>query len=81
MNYATTAGDLLTMDQIRARFNAEWVLIEDPETTLMNEIIRGRVTWHGKDREEGWRRARASQAASLAVWYIGEPPKDMAFLL
>lgn len=42
-------NEILTMEEIERRFDGEWVLIEDVEANEQLEIIRGKVTYHGKE--------------------------------
>ena len=43
---------VMSWSEIKETFNGEWVLIEDPEVTRGQEIIRGKVLFHSKDRAE-----------------------------
>src|SRR5438067_4146288 len=49
--------EILTMSEIEAKFDSEWVLIENPRTDEALTVRGGTVRWHGKDREEVYRRA------------------------
>jgi hypothetical protein len=51
-----TMDEVLTMSQIEAKFESEWVLIEAPQTDEALEVQGGTVRWHGKDRDEVYRR-------------------------
>ena len=44
--------EVLSMTEIEAKFDSEWVLIEDPRTDDALEVRGGTVRCHGKDREE-----------------------------
>lgn len=74
-------SDILTMEEIEKKFDGEWVLIEDVETDERLEIVRGKVTYHGKDTEELHRRAKAAKSKYIASRYIGKPDPKMEFLL
>jgi hypothetical protein len=73
--------EILTMAQIEERFPSEWVLIEDPEVDEHMEIIRGKVLWHGKDRDELDRIALELRPKSPAFLHTGPFPEDMEFVL
>jgi len=45
-------AEILTFAEIMARYDSEWVLLEDPELTPELEIVRGKVIGHSKDRDE-----------------------------
>ena len=49
--------DVLTITQIEAQFESEWVLIEDPQTNEALQVLSGKVRWHSKDRDEVYRKA------------------------
>jgi hypothetical protein len=68
--------EVLTMAQIEARFESEWVLIEDARTDDALEVRGGTVFWHGKDREEVYRRAVEARPKRFAVVYTGKMPPD-----
>ena len=50
-------NEILTITEIQSRFHAEWVLIQDPETTESLEVRSGKVLYHSKDRDEVYRKA------------------------
>jgi len=66
--------EILTMAQIEAKFDSEWVLIEDPTTDETLEVRGGTVRWHAKDREEVYRHA-------VEVVYTGKMPQNAAIIL
>lgn len=73
--------EILTLAEIEKRFDSEWVLIEDPEYDENEEIVRGRVIFHSKDRDEVYRKDRELQPRSAAYLYTGEMSDDTAIVL
>ena len=73
--------EVLTSAEIEAQFDAEWVLVEDPETDEALTVRRGRVRWHSKDRDEVYRKAVELRAARFAILYTGKMPEDSAVVL
>ena len=73
--------EVLSLKQIQKQFDAEWVLVEDPETTEALEVIGGRVLWHSKDRDEVYNKAMELHPARSAMLYTGELPEDAAVVL
>ena len=71
----------LTIAQIEAKFDSEWVLIEDPQTGEELDVRGGTVRWHGKDREEVYRRAIEIRPRRFAIVYTGKMPRDTAIVL
>jgi hypothetical protein len=74
-------NEVLTMAHIGAKFDSEWVLIEDPRTDEFLEVRSGTVRWHGKDREEVYRRAVEIRPQRFAIVYTGKMPGDTAIPL
>ena len=73
--------EVLTLAQIEAEFDSEWVLIEDPRTDEALEVRSGTVRWHSKDREEVYRRAVEIRPKRFAIVYTGKMPRDTAIVL
>ncbi len=74
-------SEIISFVEIQARFDSEWVLIEDPETTESLEVQRGKVLWHSKDRDEVYRKARELKPKHSAILYIGGLPEDTVVIL
>ena len=73
--------EVLTLSEIEAKFESEWVLIEAPQTDEALEVQSGTVRWHGKDREEVYRRAVGLRPKRFAIVYTGKMPQDTAIVL
>jgi hypothetical protein len=73
--------EILTIAEIQSKFDSEWVLIEDPRTDDALEVRGGKVRWHGKDREEVYRRAVELRPKRFAIVYTGKMPEDTAIAL
>ena len=71
----------LSYDEIQARFESEWVLIEDPITTDSLEFVRGNVLWHSKDRDEVYRKAIKLKPRHSAILFTGKLPEGTAVIL
>lgn len=71
----------LTVDEIRAKHDSEWVLIGDPEFDEQQEVVRGRVLWHSRDRDEVYRKDLELRPRSAAYLYTGTIPDDAAIIL
>jgi len=74
-------NEIMSMVEIREKFESEWVLVEDPETTESLEVTKGKVLWHSKDRDEVYRKARELAPRSSAILYAGTIPKEGALVL
>jgi hypothetical protein len=73
--------DILTIAQIEAQFESEWVLVEDPQTNEALEVQSGKVRWHSQDRDEVYRKAVELRPRRFAMLYTGKMPKDTAIVL
>ena len=73
--------ELLTIDEMWARFPSEWLLVEDPETTASLAVRRGRVIWHSPDRDEVYRKAGELRPRHSAILYTGALPERTAVVL
>lgn len=71
----------MTYEQIKARFDSEWVLVGEPETDEALNIRSGTVLHHSKDREEVYRRAIELRPPRVAVMYAGTIPEDTAVVV
>lgn len=73
--------EVLTIAQIEAQFDSEWILVGDPQTNEALEVQSGKVLWHSKDREEVYRKAVELRPRRSAMLYTGKIPKDTAIVL
>lgn len=71
----------ITFAEIKKQYDGEWVLIVDLVTTKKLEIVRGRVAWHSKDRDEVYRKAMELRPKHSAVLYVGKIPKGRVIIL
>ncbi len=74
-------NDGLTIAEIEAQFQSEWVLVEDPQTNESLEVQSGKVRYHSKDRDEVYRAAVKLRPKRFAILYTGTLPKDTAIVL
>ena len=73
--------DVLTADEITARFAPDWVLIGEPQTDENLVLLAGKVLFHGPDRDEVYNKARELRPGRFAVHYLGPWPENMALVL
>lgn len=65
-------NEVMSLQEIKARFQSEWVLVEEPETSASLEVRKGKVLWHSKDRDEVYRKARELRPKHSAILYTGK---------
>lgn len=73
--------NIMTVEDMRARFESEWVLVENPQTNDALEVLKGKILHHSKDRDEVYRKAIALRPKRSAIVYTGEIPEDMEVAL
>ncbi len=71
----------MTMEEIEARFDREWVLINDPVLDEQYHVVKGRVRFHSPDRDELDNAVGRLRTDTIATFFIGAPPDGMQFLL
>jgi hypothetical protein len=73
--------EILTVAEIESRYPSEWVLVEDPEVNEHQEVVRGRVVFHSRDRDEVDRKAIELKLKHSAFLYTGTMPENAAIVL
>ncbi len=71
----------MTLAEMEERFKSEWILVEDPETDEVLEVVQGTVVCHSKDRDEVYRFALNQKSKRFAIVYTGEMPEHSAIIL
>jgi len=74
-------SDTMTIEEIKAQFDNEWVLIDDPITDERLEVYGGKVLFHSNDRDEFDRRSLEFNATRSAVVLTGRAPEGMDFVV
>lgn len=74
-------SEILTIDEIRERFDSEWILVEDPQLDESFDVLAGRVLAHSKDRDEVYQKAVELRPKRSAFLYLGGIPDGTAVVL
>ena len=74
-------SEVQTIAEIKNDYDNEWVLVENPQTNESLEVQSGKVLYHGKDRDEVYRKAIELRPKRFAMLYIGTIPEDTAIVL
>ena len=74
-------NEVMTIADIEANFDSEWVLLGDPVTDEELHVLSGHVLAHSRDRDEVDRCLLALRPRRYATWYTGRLPDDMAVVL
>jgi hypothetical protein len=71
---------ILSMEQIKERYNDEWVLIEYEELDDKLNVKKGKVIAHSSRREEIYACLSETKGRDIAIDYIGKFPEDLAVM-
>ena len=73
-------GEMMTMDEIKARYAPDWVLIVEPQVDEFQCLHGGKVLFHSPVRDEVYDKAIELRPGHCAFRFLGEAPKDMVFI-
>ena len=73
--------EIMTLHEMQSRFEAEWVLVEDPEFDEQSQVVRGKVIFHSKSRDELDEKDQELRPKSAAYLYTGAIPENTAIAL
>jgi hypothetical protein len=74
-------NEVMTLDEVDQRFDSEWVLFGDPEEDEHHRVIRGRVLFHSKDRDEMYRKMLELRPKRAATHFTGSIPEGTEVVL
>jgi hypothetical protein len=77
----TSSPDILTFEQIRQRYDGEWVLIAYTDVDANLKPITGEVIAHSPDRDEVYRAVSRCHGRDLAIECFVKPPEDIVYIL
>jgi hypothetical protein len=70
-------NELMTIKEIESQFDNEWILVEDPEIDRNNEVVKGKVLFHSKSRDDVYRKALELRPRRSAFLYTGPTPENL----
>lgn len=74
-------NDVLTIEEIQARYAPEWVLIAEPQTDEALDLKAGRVLFHSSDQDEVCRKAAEYPPGRYAIRFLGSIPEDLVLVV
>jgi hypothetical protein len=74
-------NEMLTIEEIEARYAPQWVLVGDPQMDETHRLQAGRVLFYGSDRDEVCRKAMEFPPGQYAVRFLGTIPEDVVLVL
>jgi len=72
---------VMTYDEIKAQFDSEYVLLEDPVTDEQQKVLSGTLVCHSKDRDEVYRKLMELKPKHSTILYTGKIPKGTVVIL
>jgi hypothetical protein len=72
---------VLSKAEIYRRYPSHWILIVDPVSDKHLNLIKGKVVYHSKDRDEMYRKMLELRPSHFATLFTGKPHKDMEYVL
>jgi hypothetical protein len=74
--------EVLTLDELKARYPDEYLLLVDHTKNEFGQVIAGRVVWHSKDRDEVARKAlELPVPRRIAFVYTRVTPEKKHYML
>ena len=74
-------AEILNIDEIKSRYDGEWVLIGDPVADESLTVVRGSVLWHSKDRDAVYCKARELKPVHSAILFFWTSPQRRRYCL
>lgn len=80
---SVATDEILTMEEIKKRFDSEWVLIANPKKDAQLNVLGGEVVYHHPDRIVFDREVLQlnPHPKNFAVLFIGQPANDLIYLI
>jgi hypothetical protein len=73
--------EALAMEEIKARYAPNWVLIVDPQTDEHHHVLAGKILFTSPDREAVYDKALELRPTDCAIRFLGEWPTNVEFIL
>ena len=75
-------GEFMTIEEIYAQFESEWVVLSDPVTNDKREVKGGILVSHGKHKDEVYDKAsEIPPPHNLAFMYTGKIPEGTVVVI
>jgi hypothetical protein len=74
-------SEIMTFEEIKLRYDGEWVLIAYTETDEDLQVVKGKVIAHSANKEDIYQALESATDQPLAIEYMGQVPEDLAFIL
>lgn len=72
-------GERLTIEELRRRYDGEWVIVVDPDSTPEQGVLSGVVVAHSPDRNEAYDGMLKAEGGRFASLCFKELPEGWTF--
>jgi hypothetical protein len=72
--------EMLSIEEMKARYAPDWVLIGEPQTDEMQRLLAGKVLFHSPDRDAVYDKVTEYPPGRYAFRFLGEIPEDMVLV-
>jgi hypothetical protein len=73
--------EVLSFEEIKQRYDGEWLMIAYTELDEEMNVIRGEVLAHSPDQEKIYHALPLAQGRAVAFEYVGKQPDGLAFIV
>ncbi len=74
-------NQVLTIEEMRYRYDGEWLLIAYKELDQQLKVLSGEVLAHSIDRDEVYAALPLGRGKNIAIECFAKIPEDLAFIL
>ena len=76
-------GRSLSVREIRRRYDGEWGYIAEPVMDAVQNLVRGKVLFHGKDSSRVYKRVFSlkDRPSRFAMLWMGRRPSNLVVVL
>jgi hypothetical protein len=74
----------LTIEQMKAQYPDQWLLVANPKTDENLDLLEGKVIAHSADCQQIYdaiAQERNTRTGTLSIEYTGSIPDDIAYIL
>jgi hypothetical protein len=73
--------EILDYEEIKQRYNGQWVIIADHEIDEDLEVLAGEILAHSSNETEIYQMLFLTSGKNVSIEYIGAVPDNIAFML
>jgi hypothetical protein len=74
-------SEILDYDEIKQRYDGQWVIIADHEIDEDLEVLAGEILAHSSSETEIYQMSFLTSDKNVSIEYIGTVPKNIAFMV